>query len=68
MRYLAFLMRLAILVIWFLMMIKNPMVTPPFCSWVVFVILAVYLSMLAKHWPDALSCPFNKCEWDSCKK
>jgi len=63
MKYLAFVMRLAIIAIWVFMIITSPgPLTPPFTSWVAFVLIWLYLALTAIFWPKTMLCPFIKCE------
>lgn len=69
MKYLAMLIRVVIIVIWIFMIVQNPEPrTPPFCSWVVFILVWIYFTLLATVWPKALLCPFKNMEWGCCKK
>jgi len=69
MKYLALLIRIAIFAIWVSMIINNPEPhTPPFCSWIVFILLAIYLGLLSMFWQQAMTCPLKKCFTCTTKK
>jgi hypothetical protein len=70
MKYFAVALRVLIILVWFKMMYLwnwEPN-TVPFCSWIGFIVVWVYFTLLAVVWPKALLCPFKKCDWKKCEK
>lgn len=69
MRYLSLFIRLAIIIIWIYMIIKNPEHDEAtLLSGIQFVLIWIFISMLSVFWGKSIRCPFIKCEWENCKK
>lgn len=61
------LMRLAILSLWIKLISDNPIPeTPPFCTWIALIIIALYLWMISIFWAEKMSCPFFACKKWTC--
>ncbi len=68
MKYLALVIRLAILAIWIYLMLKNPGIqTSAFLSWLAFFLIGIFLTMISVAWGKSVRCPFIKCEGEECK-
>lgn len=71
MRIIAILLRILIIAVWIKMMSLSWWTpdTAPFCSWVWFIALGLYLALQAIKGPKAMLCPlFHGCKIDeSCK-
>ena len=64
MKFFAIILRILIIVVWFKMLSISGWKpnTPPFCSWIGFILIGLYLALQAIFWPKAMTCPFGKCK------
>jgi len=60
MKYIAIVIRILIIVVWIKLMSLSGWkpLTPPFCSWLWFILIWLYLVLQALFGPRAMTCPF----------